>query len=281
MSPPHSIDERALRKLIWLTVLGIVALCGAVFLAIESRAAVSAPVPPKALRIGLAPSTLPVSTGERDYTNGGFEAAYARELAQQLGVEVELVPLPRETLAQALRADEVDLVLARPDPAQKPADDLRALDTGYRSGLGVAMRSDTDVRAWADLAGRVVCTTAENPRAHEQATQVKGRVQVYAAPAQALMRVRTGECAAAILDRAQLEPLLAQKEWLKFSATLPPTSTQPLQAWLAEDRDDLAAPVRAAVLEIGSNAHWAQRRQKWAANVAFEVYFDQTGPDCH
>lgn len=281
MSPPHSFDDRALRKLIWLTALGIVALCGAVFLAIESRAAVSAPLPARALRIGLAPSTLPVSTGERDYTNGGFEATYARELAQQLGVEVQLVPLPRDTLAQALRQDQVDLVLARPDPAQKPADDLRALDTGYRSGLGVAMRSDTDVRAWNQLDGRVVCTTAENPRAQEQAAQVNGHVQVFAAPAQALMRVRTGECAAAILDRSQLEPLLEQKEWLKFSATLPPTSTQPLQAWLAEGRADLAAPVRAAVLEIGTTTHWAQRRQKWAANVAFEVYFDQTGPDCH
>lgn len=281
MNPLDSLDTRAFRQAAWLTTLGIAALCAAVFVAIESRAASSAPLPLSVLRIGVAPTTLPVSTGERDYTNGGFEAVYAQELARQLGVEARLVPLPREAQAQALRQGEVDLVLTRPDTAAPPEDGLRVLGTGYQSGLGVAMRSDTTVRAWKDLAGRVVCTTAENARAHEQAAQVKGVLKVFDAPAQALVQVRTGECAAALLDRSQLEPLLAQKEWLKFSATLPATRDNPLQAWLADDRTELAAPIRAAVLEIGSTARWAQRRQTWAANVAFEVYFDQTGPDCH
>jgi polar amino acid transport system substrate-binding protein len=281
MSPNTAPEDRPFRKAAWLTALGIAALCAAVFVAIESRAAAAAPLPVSVLRIGIAPTTLPVSTGERDYTNGGFDAVYAQALARQLGVEARLVPLPHGAQAQALRQGEVDLVLTRPDTAAPPEVGLRVLGTGYASGLSVAMRSDTDVRAWKDLAGRVVCTTAENQRAQEQAAQVRGRLKVFDAPAQALLQVRTGECAAAILDRSQLEPLLAQKEWLKFSATLPATSASPLQAWLAEGRSDLAAPIRAAMLEIGTTEHWAQRRQKWAANVAFEVYFDQTGPDCH
>ena len=281
MSPPDSRHDRSFRKAAWLTALGIAALCGAVFAAIESRAASSVPLPVTVLRIAMAPTTLPVSTGERDYTNGGFEAVYAQALAKHLGVEARLVPLPHGAQAEALRQGEVDLVLTRPGAAATPQDGLRALDTGYRSGLSVAMRSDTDVRAWKDLAGLVVCTTAENLRAHEQAAQVKGRLKVFDAPAQALVQVRTGACAAAILDRSQLEPLLAQKEWLKFSATLPATRDSPLEAWLDEGRVGLAAPIRTAMQAIGTTGHWAQRRQKWAANVAFEVYFDQTGPDCH
>lgn len=270
-----------MRKLAWLTALGATALCAAVFVATQSRAAASAPLPVQVLRIGISPTTLPVSTGERDYTNGGFEAVYARELARHLGVEVQLVPLAPGAQAQALRQGAVDLVLTRPDNDQQAQHGLRVLSTGYQSGLSVAMRSDTPVRTWNDLAGRVVCTTAENGRAREQAAQVKGRLKVFAAPAQALVQVRTGECAAAILDRSQLDALLSKKEWQKFSATLPATGTSPLQAWLADGRADLAAPIHAAVNAIGSSAHWAQRRQTWAANVAFEVYFDQTGPDCH
>ncbi len=282
MSPPDSAHDRSFRRAAWLTAFGIAALCAAVFVAIESRAAASpVPLPLTVLRIGVAPTTLPVSTGERDYTNGGFEAVYAQALARQLGVEAHLVPLPHGAQAQALRQGEVDLVLTRAGTAAQPQEGLRVLSTGYQSGLSVAMRSDTDVRAWKDLAGRVVCTTAENLRAHEQAAQVKGRLKVFAAPAQALVQVRTGECAAAILDRSQLEPLLAQKEWLKFSATLPATRESALEAWLDEGRAELAAPIRAAMQAIGTAEHWAQRRQKWAANVAFEVYFDQTGPDCH
>ena len=272
---------RPLRQLACITALGLAALCAAVFMAIESRAAAAVPLPLKQLRIGVAPATLPVSTGERDYTNAGFEAVYAQELARHLGVDALIVPLPPGAQAQALRQGDVDLVLARAGESPRKEDGLRVLATGYQSGLSVAMRSDTDVRAWKDLAGRVVCVTADNGRAHAQAARIQGRLKVFDAPAQALVQVRTGGCAAAILDGSQLEPLLAQKEWRKFSATLPATRDSALEAWLAEGRDDLAAPIRAAVLEIGTTARWAQRRQKWAANVAFEVYFDQTGPDCH
>lgn len=281
MSSLDASPDRPLRPLAWLTALGIGALCTAVFMAIESRAASSAPLPVKQLRIGVAPTTLPVSTGERDYTSAGFDAVYAQELARHLGVDALIVPLPPGAQAQALRQGDVDLVLTRADEARPREDGLRVLATGYQSGLSVSMRADTDVRAWKDLAGRVVCVTADNPRAHAQAAKVQGQLKVFDAPAQALVQVRTGGCAAAILDGSQLEPLLAQKEWRKFSATLPATRDSALQAWLAEGRDDLAAPIRAAVHEIGSTAAWAQRRQKWAANVAFEVYFDQTGPDCH
>lgn len=281
MNASDSSDERALRKLIWLTALGLAALCAAVAVAIESREATAAPLPVAALRIAITPSHLPVSTGERDYTNGSFDAAYARELAQQLGVEAELVPLPRDAQWNALQQGQVDLVLARPDDAQPTPAGLRVLTTGYSSGLSVSMRSDTTVRDWKALSGQVVCTSADNTRAQQQARQIGSVLKVFDAPAQALVRVRTGECAAAILDRSPLDALLARKEWLKFAATLPPTGEQPLQAVLADSRAELVAPVRAAVQAIGTGEHWAQRQQKWASNVAFEVYFDQTGPDCH
>lgn len=281
MNASDSPDERALRKLLCLTALGLAALCAAVAVAIDSREAVAAPLPVTTLRIGITPSHLPVSTGERDYTNGSFDAAYARELAQQLGVEAELVPLPRDAQWNALQQGRVDLVLARPGDNQPAPAGLRTLTTGYTSGLSVSMRSDTTVRHWKDLSGQVVCTSADNKYAQQQATQIGSALKVFDAPAQALVRVRTGECAAAILDRSQLDALLARKEWLKFSATLPPTGEQPLHAVLAEGRVELLAPVRAAVQTIGSTEQWMQRHQKWASNVAFEVYFDQTGPDCH
>ncbi len=281
MSPQDSLHERFLRKAIWLTALGIAVLCAAVFVAIGPRAAATAPLPVQALRVGLAPASLPVSTGERDYTNGGFEAVYAQELARQLGVPVQLVPLPHEAQAQALRQGQVDLVLARPDHPDQPEEGLRVLATGYQSGLSVAMRSDTDVRAWKDLVGRVLCTSSDNARAQAQAAALGGSLKVFAAPAQALAQVRTGACAAALLDRAPLDALFAKNEWAKFSATLPPTDPSALVAWVADDRADLAAPLRAAVAQLGSTVQWEQRRQKWASNVAFEVYFDQIGPDCH
>ncbi|WP_171020032.1 transporter substrate-binding domain-containing protein [Hydrogenophaga sp. 2FB] len=280
MTEPKHFADRPLGPVPWLIAMGILALCAAVFGAIESRAAAAAPLPVKALRIGVAPRSLPVSTGERDYTNGSPDAAYAQELAHQLGVEAVLVPLPAHAQATALQDGAVDLVVTRA-PVGPPSPAARVLHTGHSTGLGVAMRSDTAVREWSQLAGRVVCVTADNARAQAQALRVGGRVRVFDAPAQALVRVRTGDCDAALLDRAPLDALLAHKEWAKFAATLPRTDVHPLVAWVAHEREDLAAPLFAAVNALGSTPQWAQRHQKWAANVAFEVYFDQTGPDCH
>lgn len=259
-------------------------LAGALTLAASAFALIgqAAPAPGTItdLRVGIDARAWPVSTGERDYTSGAFEPVYARELAQRLGATLTLVPLPPDGPWRALREGEVDLVLGRAE-AGGGAEGLPVLSTGYRSGLGVSMRADRPVRDWDGLRHRTLCTSADNTRAQALAARLNARLQVHAAPAQALVRVRTGDCDAAVLDHAQLAPLLAQKEWTKFAAALPPTETSALQAWLAPSRAALAAPLRAAMAELDDPLRWAQRRQTWASNVAFEVYYDQTGPDCH
>ncbi len=232
---------------------------------------------PATLRVGVDPSALPVSTGERDYTNGAFDTVYAHELAQRLGATLTLVPLPPSAHDQALQSGVVDLVLTRTAGSATG----RSLATGYRSGLGVSMRSDTNIRRWQDLKGRVVCTSADNVPAQAQAARLGARLQLHAAPAQALVQVRMGGCDAAILDHAQLGPLLARKEWAKFAATLPATEATPLVARVAPAREALQAHLQRAVSALDEPALWAQRHQTWASNVAFEVYYDQTGPDCH
>lgn len=261
----------------WIGAAVLVVLLAATAFAMNQPA----PIPITSLRVGLDVAAMPLSNGTRNYTDEGFEARFADELARHLGAEVILVPLSRTEQTLALWQGHVDVVLTRSANDASTADKVLALPTGFQSGLSVAMRSDTQVRQWRELAGQVVCASASNVRALALASALDGNLKALPAPAQALAQVRTGECAAVILDRAQLDPLFQRKEWLKFSATLPPTEPSRLVAEVSTDRPDLAATVRAAVAQIGTTARWDERREKWAANVAFEVYFDQIGPDCH
>jgi len=240
-----------------------------------------APEPLTTLRVGLEAGALPVPNGDRDYTGERFEPLFAGELAERLGAAVVLVPLAPAALVPALQQRTVDLVLMRQAAREPPVADVRAWPTGFQSGLSVAMRSDTDVRRWSELSGRVLCSVAGNPRARELVAALRGELHAQSAPAQVLAQVRTGACAAAILDRAQLDPLFLRPEWLKFSATLPPLQASLLVAAVSTARPGLAAALRGALAELGTPERWAQRRAQWAANVAFEVYFDQIGPDCH
>ncbi|NIC43771.1 ABC transporter substrate-binding protein [Aquabacterium sp. A08] len=259
-----------------LLVLGVMALAAA-----STGAAPALPSNIRVLRVGVDPLALPIRNGERDYTGEGFEAVFANELAAQLGVEVNLVPMPVEALASALRQQQVDVVISRRSPSDRIDSGLRALFTGYTSGLGVVMRSDAEVRTWDALEGLTVCAVQGNARALSQADQVGGRLTTHVSAAQALVSVRTGACQAAVLDERQLAALRRRKEWVKFSAVLPEVAPSRMFALLSKERRELHAPVQTAVTALAAASHWSRRQQTWASGVAFEVYFDQTGPDCH
>lgn len=253
---------------------GRTAVRAAALAVLAAQAAAAAPAP---LRIGVAalPPESPTPAA-RLYTDEGFERDLARGIGRALGREVILVEAP--DAAAALAADRVDLALARlPEGAQAGAE---AVETGYGSALGLSMRTDTDIRDWGDLAGRTLCLSAENAEARRLAEAAGARVRAEGSPARSLMRVRTGECDAALHDAALLAALFEREGWGKFSAGLPPRAPSRLVALLGPD-PALAAEVRAAAAELGAPAAWEERRRRWARNVAFEVFLDQDAPDCH
>ncbi|RZS32001.1 amino acid ABC transporter substrate-binding protein (PAAT family) [Corticibacter populi] len=248
------------------------------------------------LKIGLPAQAMPLQSSQRDYTEEGLEAALALALAERLGMRAELLPLPAGGEQAALQQGQVDVALLQASAARPPAFDGEAvtalLPTGFETPLSVAMRSDTDVRDWRDLEGRTVCLTHASARAHAWLEGLGARLHWLDAPAQVLAQVRTGQCDAALGNQAQLQALFERQEWRKFSATLPPQ--QPQALWLAVGRaedgadDDAgdgaeawAARLQPVLAELGSPAQWDARVRQWAADVAFEVYFDQIGPDCH
>lgn len=233
------------------------------------------------LRIGVAHEAMPLVSDTRRYTEEGHEVALARAVGERLGVAPEFVALRVEEFAGALAEGRVDAVLTRTPPRDADAAQLDAVPTGYRSGVSVAMRSDTPVRRWEDLRGRTLCVSRAHVQGQALARALQARVRVLDAPAQALVLVRTGECDAALHDRAQLDALFARKEWHKFSATLEPKELSPLLLLTVHSLAQAARELKQALAEEGRAEAWQTRNQKWAANVAFEVYFDQMGPDCH
>lgn len=235
----------------------------------------------KILRIGVDWLPPPDTPDMRLYREEGFELDLARDLADGLGAELRLARVPADGAAQALAAGEVDLVLARAgtdDPLRRGA---VIVDTGFQSGLSLAMRSDRPLGSWSELKGRVVCVTEANRHAQELAERLGAQVRVLRAPAPALMHVRTGACDAAIHDRALLDPLFAKMSWQKFSATLPPVEPTALVVAVAPGGEGLARAVRAALAPGDTRERWQQRREKWASTVSFEVYRDQVAADCH
>lgn len=253
---------------LWPSRLGAVAAC--VF------AMGTAPVPEAPLRVGLAHLPPESTTPEaRLYTDEGLERDLARELAKVLGRRVDFIEVADG--AGAVERGEIDLALARLPEGADPSGSA-IIDTGYRSGLRLSMRSDTDIRVWDDLAGRTVCLTEGNPAAETLAREHGAVIRAERAPARSLMLVRTGVCDAALHDAALLEALFENDGWRKFSASPSAAAETRLVALTAPER---ASEISAAMADLGAPDAWERRERRWARNVAFEVYLDQDAPDCH
>ena len=233
------------------------------------------------LRIGVAHLPPATETPEaRLFTDEGFEQEIGREIGRRLGVGVEFAALPPADLIAAVDAGSLDLALTRIGAGAEVPPTLDALGLGYGSALSVSMRTDTDIGAWEELAGRTVCIAEGNAAARAVAEREGARVRSERAPALSLMLVRTGACDAAVHDRALLATLFEDEAWRKFSSDLPPRAASELVAIVRPDAG-IAAELAPVAAELASGEGWEARRARWARNVAFEVYLEQDAPDCH
>ena len=233
------------------------------------------------LRIGVAPAAMPLVSATRNYTEEGHELTLARALGERLGAAPQFVALAPQDFAAALADGRADAVLTRAPPAGLDAGGIAVLETGYRSGTAAAMRSDTPLRDWKDLRGRKVCVAHAHARGQQLALQAGAALQRVDAAAQGLALLRSGACDAALHDADQLQALFERKEWHKFSATLPTAEPAALVLLAARARPAQLQALRRALADTGTPQAWRARHARWAANVAYEVYFDQIGPDCH
>ncbi len=243
------------------------------------------------LRIGLdyAPVWGPDTT--RIFTEEGLEPGLAAELGKTLGRQVELVTIPASSQAAALEDGRVDLLITRQPIDTSSANGSSALaypehgiavfESGYNSGLSVAMPTFTTIRRWEDLAGKTICVSDANKHGQAVARFFGASPKLFRAPAQALIDLRTGACDASIHDQAGLSQLLATPEWKKFSATLPEIDPSAMIVAVSATRPRLAEQVKTALSDIRSGEYWQKAPSQWASNVAFDVYLNQVGSDCH
>src|SRR5690606_7072121 len=156
---------------------------------------------------------------------------------------------------------------------------LRLTELDYSISPMAIMRTDTDIHEWSALAGRTVCLAADGRYVGEMAARYGAIEQVYPSTTDALLGVRIGSCDAMVHDQAFLEALLAFPEWRKFSARLEPYRHVEL-ARVTAAHTPRSGAVR-ALLEVSSPKRLAALTADQAREIAFEVYLDQTVPDCH
>jgi polar amino acid transport system substrate-binding protein len=100
-------------------------------------------------------SQLNLSTGVIE----GFEPDLAKDLANSLGVSLELVPLTILQRESAIMDKKVDVLIASlSDTSTRRKVMLPVIPHYYLSGVNVLTRKDENIKSWEDLRGQRVCS---------------------------------------------------------------------------------------------------------------------------
>lgn len=132
----------------------------------------------------------------------GFDVDIAKEIANRLGLEAELVTTPWDTIIGGLQAKRYDAILGSMAITEERLQQVNFSDPYYISGAQLLVQADSDIHSPADLDDAslavVVGTTFEN-----EARNLDGvsNVVLYEAEEQTLQDLRIGRVDGVITDR--------------------------------------------------------------------------------
>ena len=233
------------------------------------------------LTVGVHYVAPPFVGGAKVRTPEQIETLLAGELARELNRQPKYVELDAATVSLAPGSVDFAVVDLGGNTPRLADGSATIIATGQVTRSMAIMRTDTDIKSWRQLKGRTVCVSEDGRYAGRIADQYGAIERLYRAPADSLLALRTGECDAAVHDDTMLKALLRFPEWKKFSASLTMRETQTQYFVVPAANQALAETLKEVVARWDRQGYLEKLIAEMTRDIAFEVYLDQTVPDCH
>jgi len=168
--------------------------------------------------------------GFRDESGGivGMEADLAQEVADTMGVEIELVAVQSSNRMQFLEQGKVDMIIAT--MSDRP--DRRKIvgipqPNYYTSGTNVLAPKALGMKEWSELEGKPVCGK-QGAFYNKIVTDRHGaEVVAFTGNAEAKQALRDKKCVAWVYDDSSIMSDLASGNWDDFEMPLPSEDDNP------------------------------------------------------
>jgi polar amino acid transport system substrate-binding protein len=152
----------------------------------------------------------------------GLEPDLARDLAERLGLPLELVPVTSANRLPRVVQGNVDVVIATLGDTMERRDLADLIQPHYyASGVNLLARAEAPYRDWSELRGRPVCLT-EGAYFNRTLTE-RHLVDPVILPGtrDTMMALRDGRCAGWAYDDTVLGQILAEAGWADHALALP------------------------------------------------------------
>lgn len=160
-------------------------------------------------------------------TNGkiiGFEPDLAADMAEKLGVKVELVPVQTANRIEFLQQNRIDLMIATMSDSEQRRKVVGIIEPYYYSGgTGLLMRKDANVKEWEDLKGKPICGTQGASYNRGLARNYGAQIIAFPGIVEAQSALLTGSCIGLVQDSTFVASIMASGEpqWNDFESPLP------------------------------------------------------------
>jgi len=172
----------------------------------------------------------------------GLEIDLAQDLADRLGVTLELVPVVASNRMEFLQQGRIDVIIATLGDNEKRRQVVGMIEPNYyASGANVLAPKAADLNSWADLEGQDVC--AVQGAYYNRSVQRDHGANLVAFPGvpEATASLVNGSCVAFLYDNTWIESQLnTDPQWADYEM---PLVTEQLQPWaIAIALEDLDGP---------------------------------------
>lgn len=221
-------------------------------------------MPTSVLRVGVDPSNPPFAFYEGDQL-AGFEIDLARRLGEQLELPVQFVVLGFDGLYDAIKTDQVDIMLATLTPDPTRTADVSYGAAYFDNGLVLVSDAANQIDHMEALAGEALAY-AYGSAAHAEADRWLRRIAPFTAlpyelPMYALDAVRLGNAPAALVS--SIDARLYRREHTAWAANTAYVTHTPYVAAVRIDRGRLLDTLQQALVTLESNGQLDDLRKRW------------------
>ncbi len=151
----------------------------------------------------------------------GIEPDLAQDVADRLGVELELVPVVASNRMQFLDQGRIDMMIATMTDTAERRQVVDILNPDYySSGTNIMARESAEFEQWEDLDGVPVCGVQGAFYNEKTAREFGAQIVGFTGTTEALNALAQGRCAAFVYDDAFLASRLQEERWSDYDMPL-------------------------------------------------------------
>ena len=202
------------------------------------------------LRVGVKADYPPYGYTDEQGNIVGIEPELAQDVADVLGVELELIPVVSSNRMQFLEQGRIDLMIATMTDRNDRREVVQIVDPNYySSGTNVLAPEAAGLTEWEQLDSLPVCGIQGAFYNRKTEEEFGADIVAFTGTAEALSALQQGTCVAFVYDDSFIISRLGESDWTDYGMPLATIDDAPWGLAVAHGEDRFAALMSGMIVD--------------------------------